>query len=206
MSHSELEGLVGLQAERIAELEALVTESRARLDQNSRNSSRPPSLDGYAKLGRERGGQPGHQGHHLERREDPDHAIVHPVECCGRDLSEEPIVESRSGQVFDLPEVPALECVEHWIQKRRCECSDLSSSGFPPPYPGGSLRRLAAARAEDRLAHRLAEVLLRPVRAPESRSRWSAAGGRCAADCVFCPGGFDRILRRWLAKHPVSAI
>ena len=52
-------------------------------------------------------------------------------DCCGRDLTEVPIVESQSRQVFDLPELPGLECVAHWIQKRRCECAHLSSSSFP---------------------------------------------------------------------------
>ena len=59
---------------------------------------------------------------------------MHPVErceCCGRDLCDEPIVESQSRQVFDLPEIPRLDCVEHWVQKRRCECGHLTGSGFP---------------------------------------------------------------------------
>jgi transposase len=46
LSYVELEALVAAQAARIAELEALVAELRARLDQNSRNSSKPPSSDG----------------------------------------------------------------------------------------------------------------------------------------------------------------
>jgi transposase len=136
-----------VQAARIAELEALVVELRSRLDQNSRNSSKPPSSDGYEKPSaeqkkrslrrrsdRKRGGQPGHEGHHLQRREEPDRAVLHPVEvceCCGRDLSQAPIEQSQSRQVFDLPEVPTLECVEHWIQKRRCQCGNLASSEFP---------------------------------------------------------------------------
>lgn len=145
-SYAELQELVEAQAARIAELEALVAELRSRLDQNSRNSSRPPSSDGYAKptvdknrslrrrSGRKPGGQAGHDGHHLERREDPDRAVLHRLEvcdCCGRDLTEVPIVESQSRQVFDLPELPGLECVAHWIQKRRCECGHLASSSFP---------------------------------------------------------------------------
>ena len=145
-SYAELQELVAAQAARIAELEVVVAELRAQLDQNSRNSSRPPSSDGYAKpsadknrslrrrSGRKPGGQPGHQGHHLERREDPDRAVLHRVEvcdCCGRDVTEAPIVESQSRQVFDLPELPGLECVAHWIQKRRCECGNLASSSFP---------------------------------------------------------------------------
>jgi transposase len=145
-SYAELQELVAAQAARIAELEVVVAELRAQLDQNSRNSSRPPSSDGYAKApadknrslrrrsGRKPGGQPGHEGHHLERREDPDRAVLHRVEVCGscgRDVTGAPIVESQSRQVFDLPELPGLECVAHWIQKRRCECGNLASSSFP---------------------------------------------------------------------------
>jgi transposase len=149
-SYAELEALVALQAQRIAELEVVVAELRARLDQNSRNSSKPPSSDGYAKesvekskgkkrslrrrSGRKPGGQRGHEGHHLQRREDPDDTVLHEVracECCGRDLSAAPIEQSQSRQVFDLPEMPALECVEHWTQRRRCECGHLTGSSFP---------------------------------------------------------------------------
>jgi transposase len=149
-SYAELEALVAEQAARIAELEALVAELRARLDQNSRNSSKPPSSDGYAKQpveknknkkrslrrrsGRKPGGQRGHEGHHLQRRENPDRTELHEVkrcECCGRDLSVAPIEQSQCRQVFDLPEMPALECVEHWTQKRRCECGHLACSSFP---------------------------------------------------------------------------
>jgi transposase len=146
LSYAELEALVAVQAARIAELEVVVAELRARLDQNSHNSSKPPSSDGYGKpaaeknrslrrrSGRKPGGQAGHQGHHLERREDPDRTILHPVErceSCERDLSDAPIVESQCRQVFDLPEMPRLDCVEHWIQKRRCECGHLTGSRFP---------------------------------------------------------------------------
>lgn len=146
-SYAELEALVGEQAARIAELEVLVAELGARLDQNSRNSSKPPSSDGYAKptadkkqrslrrrSGRKPGGQAGHPGHHLERREDPDRTVLHAVEqceSCARALCDAPITESQSRQVFDLPEMPALDCVEHWIQKRWCECGHLTSSSFP---------------------------------------------------------------------------
>ncbi len=147
---AERDALIAVQAERIGELEALVVELRERMDQNSRNSSKPPSSDGYAKpgvsegrgkdrslrrrSGRKPGGQAGHEGHRLERREDPDRAELHEVkrcECCGRDLSGAPIEQSQSRQVFDLPEMPTLECVEHWIQMRRCACGHLSSSSFP---------------------------------------------------------------------------
>lgn len=189
-SSAELEALVALQAERIAELEALVAQLWARLDQNSRNSSKPSSSDGYAKepvnkdrslrrrADRKPGGQPGHEGHHLERREDPDRAVLHPVErceCCGRDLSPAPIVESQSRQVFDLPEMPALECVEHWIQKRRCECGHLTSSSFPnearaPTCYGPRIRALGIylVSYQHLPYERAAEILTDWVRAPIS--------------------------------------
>jgi transposase len=144
----ERDALIAGQVERIAELELVVAELRSRVDQSSRNSSKPPSSDGYAKpsaknnkkrslrrkSGRKPGGQDGHRGRHLERREDPDRTVLHPVElceCCGRDLCDQPIVESQARQVFDLPEIPRLDCVEHWVQKRRCECGHLTGSSFP---------------------------------------------------------------------------
>jgi transposase len=152
-SRAELEALVVEQAAlvetllaRIGEQDGVIEELRARLGQNSRNSSRPPSSDGYSKppakdrslrrrSGRKPGAQRGHRGHHLERREDPDVTLLHAVECCegcGGDLSGSPIVESQSRQVFDLPEVPRLHCVEHWIQRRRCDCcGHLTSAAFP---------------------------------------------------------------------------
>ncbi len=48
-SYAELEELVVSQAARIAKLEVALGELRARVDRNSRNSSKPPSSDGYAK-------------------------------------------------------------------------------------------------------------------------------------------------------------
>ena len=33
--------------------------------------------------------------------------------------------------MFDLPEVPRLRCVEHWIQKRRCPCGHLNQLVLP---------------------------------------------------------------------------
>src|SRR5450759_622925 len=143
---AERDVLIAAQAVRLADLEAQVAELRAWLGQNSRNSSKPPSSDGYSKpsvnkkrslrrrSGRKPGGQPGSPGHHLERREVPDEEVVHPLmRCegwCG-DLSDEPIVESQSRQVLDLPEL-RLRCVQHWIQKRRCACcGELCASSFP---------------------------------------------------------------------------
>jgi transposase len=161
-SLAELEALVAEQAVRIAELvellaerDAVIAELRLRLSENSRNSSKPPSSDGYSKpaaekskkkrslrrrSGRKPGGQREHPGHHLERREVPDDEIVHPLErCdqCGADLTGQPIIESQSRQVLDLPEMPCLCCVQHWIQKRLCPCcGKVRCSEFPAEASG----------------------------------------------------------------------
>jgi hypothetical protein len=70
----------------------VVAELPQQLGRNSRNSSKPPSTDGYAKpkagekknkrslrerSGRKPGGQDGHEGAHLERVEVPDARVPH---------------------------------------------------------------------------------------------------------------------------------
>ena len=83
--------------QQVQTLQTRVSELERRLGQNSSNSGKPPSSDGYGKpapkslrgkSGRPSGGQPGHPGHRLEFRENPDHVVVHrPGVCrgCGRD-------------------------------------------------------------------------------------------------------------------------
>jgi transposase len=165
-SYEELEALVASQAALIEELRGQVTELRAevvelhgRLDQNSRNSSRPPSSDGYEKpapkslrrpSGRKPGGQPGHPGHHLRQIERPDEVVRHiPRHCgaCGGDLLEAEIVGEEARQVFDLPPV-ALHVTEHRVERRRCACGATSAAPFPtgvsaPASYGPALRALA---------------------------------------------------------------
>ncbi len=133
----------------IAELRAEIVELRGRLDENSRNSSKPPSSDGYGKpspkkrslrerSGRKPGGQHGHEGAHLERVEVPDRVIIHePDVCedCGRDLADgEELEGGESRQVFDIPEKLALEVIEHLAKARRCNACGLVNEGR---FPGG---------------------------------------------------------------------
>src|SRR5271170_5906383 len=95
-----------------AEIRARMTELERRLNQNSSNSSKPPSLDGFKKpkpqslrekSGKPSGGQKGHAGRSLSQVPKPDEIIVHRVlecvEChASLDQMEPHTVEKR--QVF----------------------------------------------------------------------------------------------------------
>lgn len=89
----------------VATLRAEVADLWGRLGQNSRNSSKPPSLDSpFAKpvakslrrrSGKKPGGQPGHPGLALALVETPDTRQRHepgPCSGCGADLAEAPEV------------------------------------------------------------------------------------------------------------------
>lgn len=114
--------------------------------QNSRNSSKPPSSDGYQKpapktqrkkSGKKSGGQPGHKGHTLEPVKNPDHTVVHKITLCpcgcGADLSRRPIVRVERRQVFDLPP-QKLEVTEHVVEFKVCP---RSGNEVHTPWPEG---------------------------------------------------------------------
>jgi len=165
-SYEELEARVVAQDALIGELRAQIVELQRRLDENSRNSSRPPSSDGLAKpdadadpkkrslrrrSGRSRGGQEGHEGARLEPVAVADEQVEHPPErCdgCGGDLADAEVVGGgERRQVFDLPEGALLRVVEHVAQRRRCGCGCVTAGGFPgavgaPTQYGPGIRAL----------------------------------------------------------------
>ena len=124
----------------VAALTAKVAELEGRLALNSRNSSKPPSAEGYGKpkprsLRRPgknpRGGQQGHEEHTLKRAESPDHIVLHapPAICeCGLPLPEATGVEAR--QVFDLPSMH-YEVTEHRVLGAYCACGKRHRGEFP---------------------------------------------------------------------------
>ena len=132
----ELEALVARQAARIKELED-------QLSNNSRNSSKPPSSDGYAKpfpksrrikTGRKPGGQPGHESARLEPVENPDQIIEHKPEICKHCkglIDELSLEQTQARQVFDLPPLH-WRIKEHRIFIGRCSrCGQETESEFP---------------------------------------------------------------------------
>jgi transposase len=123
--------------ERIAGLEA-------RLKQNPRNSSRPPSSEGLAKpaprqrslrkrSGRKPGGQDGHKGTTLAQVARPDRRVRHEPGCCGRcgtGLAGRPVTAVEHRQVFDLQPVRA-EVTEHQLIERECGCGHRTKAAAP---------------------------------------------------------------------------
>ena len=129
------------QAEKkIATLEAENTELKSRLNSNSKNSSRPPSSDGYKKKpafpkkeNGKQGGQKGHKGRTLQQVNNPDKIVkCHPDKCnCGHKFTKDQLVLSETRQIFDLPQ-PKLEVTEYQIHKATCPVCGKTQKGIAP--------------------------------------------------------------------------
>ena len=144
---------------RIAELEAENAELRRRLEQNSRNSSKPPSSDmGKPKRkppvdpsGRKPGGQPGHEGKARELvpveqveevvDRDPENCAI-----CGTPLLEAPRMDAMIRQVIETPEFKAF--VKHYqLWRKRCpKCGGFTRGQMPPGSPKGAFGPRIQAR------------------------------------------------------------
>ena len=133
-----VEGLL----ESIEQLGARVEVLEGKASKTSRNSSKPPSGDGFGKrtksLRRQSeknsGGQPEHPGHTLEWRADVEQVVEHPVrqcEGCGATLEEEPVEQWRLRQVHDIPKI-AIEVTEHRVEVKTCpHCGQENEGKFP---------------------------------------------------------------------------
>ncbi|MBM7457312.1 hypothetical protein HNR62_003224 [Oceanisphaera litoralis] len=124
--------------ERIAELED-------RLNQNSGNSSKPPSSNGPGgtpparprqRSGKQRGAQPGHKGHRRERHPLDERVTLaphYPSEtciCCGGDMLAH-AKPHRVHQVFDLPDVSYF-MTEHQLFRATCtRCIHTDEASLP---------------------------------------------------------------------------
>lgn len=115
-------------------------ELKARLNSNSKNSSKPPSSDGYKKkpafpkkIKGKQGGQKGHKGKTLHQVENPDEIVTcKPDRCdCGHTFTGEEMELAEKRQVFDLPQ-PKLEVTEYQIHKAVCPVCGLVHKGYLP--------------------------------------------------------------------------
>jgi len=197
--------------ERIAELEA-------RLRQNPRNSSKPPSSEGLGKSaprslrkksGRKPGGQDGHKGTTLMQVALPDREIRHePGACrgCGADLAGRPVTGVERRQVFDLPPI-RVEVTEHQLIERECGCGQRTRAAAPEgaDAPACYGPRIAAIMiylyfgqflSKQRTAQALAELFGTPLSSGTVAALTARAAGRL--------GGFLERAREEIAASPVA--
>jgi transposase len=164
---------------RVAALEATVQRLLERLQQDSRNSSRPPSSDAPQALkprsrrvpsGRKRGGQPGHQGQ--SRALVPIEAVdivvpVKPRQClrCPHSLQGEDPQPHRH-QVTELPVVKPV-VTEYQLHQLRCPaCGTPTRANVPLGVPpGGFGPRVQAVVALCTGAYRLSKRTTQEVMA-----------------------------------------
>ena len=118
---------------------------------NSRNSSKPPSGDGFGKRtkslrkksSRPSGGQKGHPGSTLEWREQVDEVVSHRVEFCqqcGASLRATAVTGYDLRQVHELPSL-SLRVIEHQAEVKCCgTCDTLNRGRFPTDVTTGSFQ------------------------------------------------------------------
>ncbi|ASJ75776.1 DUF6444 domain-containing protein [Granulosicoccus antarcticus] len=150
---AQKDALIVQLLEKVVALTRQVQGVQAQLKLNSRNSSKPPSSDGYkkrkskstrAKSSKRPGVQPGHPGKTLKATAHPDHIVDHAVEACtrcGLDLSTVPVpvpgFEAR--QVFDIPPIKN-EATEHRAQIKACPCCQSRNKAAFPTHVNQSHR------------------------------------------------------------------
>ena len=148
-------------------LKQQVASLEIRLNQNSGNSHKPPSTDGFKKQpalarakGKASGGQAGHKGHRLEMAEAPDVVEVHHARscsCCGKLFTSAQvhyIQEKR--QIFEMP-VARLQVTEHQLGVIYC-CGKAHRGSFP--------QQLKAPVAYGERLHAMASLLNTEYRLP----------------------------------------
>jgi transposase len=170
---AELEQLLRAALARISELEEEVRGLKARLNQNSSNSSKPPSSDvpGTPRplkkppTGRKPGGQPGHEkrGRELLPVEQADHVIeLVPNRCgkCQRRLSGRDKSPARHQQV----EIPPLkpEVTEYRCHALGCpDCGEVTRAELPLEATSVFGLRLSALASLLMVQYRLSKRLTR---------------------------------------------
>ena len=138
----------------IQRLEELVAKLEARLNQNSQNSSKPPSTDGPGvKLppkkkpsGRRPGGQPGHKGSHREllppeKVDKFEHHWPTACEKCGTNLAVRARTEVGEPQRHQVAEIPAVRAhvTEHQMHTQCCDaCGHTTQADLPDGVPAGA--------------------------------------------------------------------
>jgi transposase len=135
-----VESLVG----RINALEVRIEVLENQKSKDSKNSSKPPSGDGFTKRtkslrtksGRKSGGQKDHPGSTLEWSEEVNEVFVYPVvDCtsCGRSLETIEVLNLRCHQIHELPRIK-LVVHEHQAEEKCCPNCGVMNQGKLPAF------------------------------------------------------------------------
>ena len=131
-------------AQQLAKQGEVLHELQARLAKSSRNSSKPPSSDGYGTVKRTaslrqsgdkpNGGQPGHEGRTLRAVDAPDRTETHEADTCAHcqaSLTGTEAVGCEERQVFDIPAI-RIAVTAHRAEIKVCPmCGHTSQGRFP---------------------------------------------------------------------------
>ena len=201
--------------EKVAQLEARIAELEARLNRTSRNSSQPPSMDGYRRPQSPRkkgekppGGQKGHKGQTLEMVENPEKIEVHSVQKCSgcqKCLENEKLVKVERRQVHDAEF--RIIVTEHRAEHKRCPvCGLINRAEFPsevefPVQYGRNLKALMVYLCNYQLIpyDRVREVFSDIF----GRSLSTGTLVNAVQDCTQKLAGVEEQIRELLTKAPV---
>ena len=138
----EKEQIVDLFLATIEKLTAEIAELKAQINQNSNNSSKPPSSDGLkkppsrslrGKSGKKPGGQPGHKGSGLKIDREPDIELdVIPTQChkCGKIVIELPMFHRNIQYKYDVKII--VELTKYNIFETVCvDCGETVIADVP---------------------------------------------------------------------------
>lgn len=212
------EAVAPLEA-RIVELELENAELKARLNQNSSNSSRPPSSDGPKKPPpkggkgeRKQGAQPGHKGV-TRAMVSPDKVterIEHrPERCEGCDASLDGVASAGSPEIRQVVEIPPIVPLvyEYLLHRVRCRCcGKLNAPKVPAEATYGTGPRLTTLIAmlsgryrlsRDEVANLLGTVLNVPLCPGTVQASCERVGEALAAPVAE----LERALPRQVALH-----
>ena len=131
-------------AQQLAKQGEVLHEVQARLAKSSRNSSKPPSSDGYGRVKRTaslrqsgakpKGGQPGHEGQTLMASEHPDRIETHAVSSCAHCQAPLAMLAAEGyeeRQVFNIPAI-RIDVTAHRAEIKVCPaCGRVSKGTFP---------------------------------------------------------------------------
>jgi transposase len=189
-----------LLEQKIVELTERIAELEGRLNQNSSNSSKPPSSDGLRKpspkslrksTGKKVGGQKGHPGAHLTATAKPDEVIHHmPLACYDCPSKESCISRARiceTREVIDA--IVDVKITAHKTLEITCPQNGISHKGvFPdnvkaPVTYGENLQALVVALNTIGAVsvNRTHEIVSSIFNIPLSTGTVSAMVSRCAA-------------------------